>query len=184
MATGMARMSSALRVYFAWDRFVSSSMVVCSAVNCKNRPRKESGKTFHRFPAQKTAEGRTLCDKWLANLNRPGWAPTKYSVLCSDHFEEKWFDRMESKTLLRPGAVPTIFLSTDKSESIPESLPDAASSSYISEEPQLVHADALNASLGKVFPPALDPGPSDDAGAECCSALNIYSDTSLTKHYH
>jgi len=35
--------------------------------------------------------------------------PSTKSVVCSDHFEDKWFDRTGQTVRLREGAIPTLF---------------------------------------------------------------------------
>jgi hypothetical protein len=42
-------------------------------------------------------------------VRRVDFVPSKKSVVCSDHFEDKWFDRTGQTVRLREGAVPTIF---------------------------------------------------------------------------
>lgn len=41
------------------------------------------------------------------------WTPTRFSVLCSSHFEEQCIDRTGKCVKLRDDAVPTIFLTSD-----------------------------------------------------------------------
>jgi len=80
-------------------------MPACSAVNCKSRWIKDSGKSFHSFPHRDPS----LLRRWLSNLHRKDFKPLKTSSLCSDHFEESCFDRTQQKVTLREGSVPTIF---------------------------------------------------------------------------
>lgn len=47
--------------------------------------------------------------KWLANMKWEDWSPSRFSVLCIDHFEEHHIDRSGKFVKLRDGAVPTIF---------------------------------------------------------------------------
>lgn len=42
-------------------------------------------------------------------MRREGFVPSRKSVVCSDHFEDKWFDRTGQTVRLRDGAIPTIF---------------------------------------------------------------------------
>ncbi|CAH2049882.1 unnamed protein product, partial [Iphiclides podalirius] len=46
---------------------------------------------------------------WLSNIKRPDWQPTSASVLCSKHFEASLIDKSGFRTVLAPGAIPTIF---------------------------------------------------------------------------
>ncbi|XP_017274778.1 uncharacterized protein zgc:153292 isoform X2 [Kryptolebias marmoratus] len=45
------------------------------------------------------------------------WSPTRFSVLCSRHFEERFVDRTGKSVTLREDAVPTIFSSSSSSSS-------------------------------------------------------------------
>lgn len=47
--------------------------------------------------------------KWLANMKWEDWSPSRFSVLCIDHFEEQHIDRSGKFVKLRDDAVPTIF---------------------------------------------------------------------------
>ena len=58
-----------------------------------------------RFPRR----GVALRQRWIVNMRRDHWIPKPYSTLCSDHFEEKYFDRTGQITRLRADAVPTLF---------------------------------------------------------------------------
>lgn len=52
--------------------------------------------------------------KWLSNMNMKDWTPSRFSVLCSNHFEEQHIDRMGKNVKLKDDAVPTIFLPLDE----------------------------------------------------------------------
>ncbi|XP_049601259.1 uncharacterized protein [Syngnathus scovelli] len=52
--------------------------------------------------------------KWLANMKWKDWTPSRFSVLCSKHFEEQHLDRSGKCVQLREDAVPTIFLPQDE----------------------------------------------------------------------
>lgn len=47
--------------------------------------------------------------KWLANMKWEDWSPSRFSVLCIDHFEEHHIDRSGKFVKLREDAVPTVF---------------------------------------------------------------------------
>lgn len=47
--------------------------------------------------------------KWLANMKWDDWTPTRFSVLCINHFEEQYINRAGKTMTLRDDAVPTIF---------------------------------------------------------------------------
>jgi len=50
-----------------------------------------------------------LLKRWVVNIRRQDFTPSRKSVICSDHFEDHWFDRTGQTVRLRDGAVPTIF---------------------------------------------------------------------------
>ena len=91
----------------------------CVAHSCTNDQPMKDGKflSYHRFPLNSTK----LLDKWLQNVNRDGYKPTKTATLCSEHFEPdcfeedlyaKYMGRSPGKRpqfILKPDAVPTIF---------------------------------------------------------------------------
>ena len=43
---------------------------------------------------------------WLVNLRREGFKPTKFSKICSAHFEDSFIDRSGQIVHLRAGAIP------------------------------------------------------------------------------
>ena len=49
------------------------------------------------------------CQKWVRNLRRQDFKPSRYTVLCSAHFEASCFDRTGQTVRLREDAEPTIF---------------------------------------------------------------------------
>ena len=94
-------------------------MPYCVAVGCQNA---SSGKyavpglSWHTFPLL----DKPLLDKWLHNMGRKNFFPSKTSRLCGAHFAEEEFvsdlyeqlmgeKRARQKKNLKPGAVPTIF---------------------------------------------------------------------------
>ncbi|XP_013790214.1 THAP domain-containing protein 1 A-like isoform X4 [Limulus polyphemus] len=79
-------------------------MPMCVAWNCNNRPR-AGPVSFHCFPWRQPE----LLKKWIANIRRDKWYPTKASRLCSVHFEEKYFDRTGQNVRLRDNSLPTVF---------------------------------------------------------------------------
>ncbi|XP_054716841.1 THAP domain-containing protein 1-like [Uloborus diversus] len=82
-------------------------MPTCSAYNCsyKHTNRKNSGKTVHLFPFSRPE----ILKRWILNVRRKDWYPSRRSVLCSDHFEPDAFDRSGLIVRMKPDAVPTIF---------------------------------------------------------------------------
>uniref|UniRef100_A0A3P9P0R0 THAP-type domain-containing protein n=1 Tax=Poecilia reticulata TaxID=8081 RepID=A0A3P9P0R0_POERE len=58
----------------------------------------------------------TFLKKWLSNMKLKDWAPTRFSALCINHFEERHIDRTGKCVTLRDDAVPTIFSPHDKTQ--------------------------------------------------------------------
>ena len=61
----------------------------CAALNCRNgyKNETEEGTTLHKFPMQNP----DLLKKWLDNLSRANFVPSKNSRVCSKHVEEGCF---------------------------------------------------------------------------------------------
>ncbi|KAK0157029.1 hypothetical protein PV327_011449 [Microctonus hyperodae] len=66
-------------------------MPSCAAVNCSNK--REKG--FRLFVFPRNLDRRA---KWVQNMRRDNWTPTKGARLCEDEWEK-----------LKPNAVPTLF---------------------------------------------------------------------------
>ncbi|XP_042211430.1 THAP domain-containing protein 5-like isoform X2 [Homarus americanus] len=77
-------------------------MPSCAAIYCRKQASKGSGRTVHCFPVNSVVR-----QKWILVTGRENWVPGRRSVLCSDHFEEQFFDRTGQTTRLRVGAIPT-----------------------------------------------------------------------------
>ncbi len=97
----------------------------CCVVGCRSgygdKKTSTEGVTMHQFPLS----NRVLVSKWLANLARRDFTPTKTSKVCSLHFnadefkesrtDANWWRRRkhtsEKRTnrMLKPDAVPTVF---------------------------------------------------------------------------
>ena len=95
----------------------SVGMVYCAAVGCKSNSNNRAIMptcSFFRIPTEPT-----LLTKWLAQINRANFKPTKHSRLCSAHFEKSCFGRdpkkmaalgwVGAKVSLKQDAVPTMF---------------------------------------------------------------------------
>lgn len=50
-----------------------------------------------------------LLSQWVASMRRDKWQPTKYSYICSSHFEEKLMYTSTDRKQLLANAIPTIF---------------------------------------------------------------------------
>ncbi|XP_078064379.1 uncharacterized protein LOC144490507 isoform X2 [Mustelus asterias] len=79
--------------------------VSCSALDCKNRFKKGSGITFHRFPISRPY----LMAKWLTAVARENWMPSPRATLCSDHFTKDCFEERNDRRHLKFSSIPTIF---------------------------------------------------------------------------
>ncbi|CAJ1076334.1 uncharacterized protein zgc:153292 [Xyrichtys novacula] len=51
--------------------------------------------------------------QWLNNMKLEDWTPSRFSVLCINHFEEQYIDRTGKCVTLTGNAVPTLFTSSD-----------------------------------------------------------------------
>lgn len=80
------------------------------AYNCDNS--NDSDVKFFKFPLYNPRK----LKKWITNMKWKDWTPTRFSVLCINHFEEQHIDRTGKCATLREDAVPTIFLSTDNAQ--------------------------------------------------------------------
>ncbi|KAM8770357.1 THAP domain-containing protein 5 [Rhynchonycteris naso] len=80
----------------------------CAAVCCKNRRGRNNQDrklSFYPFPLH----DRERLEKWLKNMKRDSWMPSKYQFLCSDHFTPDSLDVRWGIRYLKQTAVPTIF---------------------------------------------------------------------------
>ncbi|RVE49117.1 hypothetical protein evm_006238 [Chilo suppressalis] len=59
----------------------------CCVLLCQSYSDRRSdnmdGITFHVFPSNDN-----LKQQWISKLNRPDWTPTKYTKICSCHFND------------------------------------------------------------------------------------------------
>ncbi|KAM9216928.1 THAP domain-containing protein 5 isoform 1-T1 [Dugong dugon] len=80
----------------------------CAATCCKNRRgrnNKDRKLSFYPFPLR----DKERLEKWLKNMKRDSWVPSKYQFLCSDHFTPDSLDIRWGIRYLKQTAVPTIF---------------------------------------------------------------------------
>ncbi|NXB05838.1 THAP5 protein, partial [Cnemophilus loriae] len=88
----------------------------CAATRCKNRggqSAKDQRKlSFYPFPLH----DKERLEKWLRNMKRDSWTPSKHQLLCSDHFTPDSLDVRWGIRYLKHTAVPTIFSSSDDEE--------------------------------------------------------------------
>ncbi|KAM9843878.1 uncharacterized protein ACBR49_012998 isoform 3-T3 [Aulostomus maculatus] len=74
------------------------------AYNCENT--NDSDVKYFKFPLYNQRK----LKKWLVSMKWKDWTPSRFSVLCSRHFEEKCIDRTGKTVQLREDAVPTVFV--------------------------------------------------------------------------
>ncbi|NXS20667.1 THAP5 protein, partial [Mystacornis crossleyi] len=88
----------------------------CAATHCKNRggqsARDQRKLSFYPFPLH----DKERLEKWLRNMKRGSWTPSKHQLLCSDHFTPDSLDVRWGIRYLKHTAVPTIFSSPDDEE--------------------------------------------------------------------
>ncbi|XP_008571858.1 PREDICTED: THAP domain-containing protein 5 isoform X1 [Galeopterus variegatus] len=80
----------------------------CAATCCKNRRgrnNKDRKLSFYPFPLH----DKERLEKWLKNMKRDSWVPSKYQFLCSDHFTPDSLDIRWGIRYLKQTAIPTIF---------------------------------------------------------------------------
>ncbi|KAM4615215.1 THAP domain-containing protein 5-like [Polymixia lowei] len=82
----------------------------CAVKVCRNRggtASKQENKriSFYPFPLQ----DKPRLQKWVDNMKREEWTPSRHQYLCSEHFTEDCFDIRWGIRYLKNTAVPTIF---------------------------------------------------------------------------
>ncbi|XP_077393645.1 uncharacterized protein LOC144030874 [Festucalex cinctus] len=89
----------------------------CVAAGCRNRRTPGTGLSFYRFPRDPERKQR-----WIAAVNRQGWAPNDGSRLCSTHF----ISGKQVKNPRSPDYVPSVFttVSPEMKEPSPPEVPD------------------------------------------------------------
>ncbi|XP_044037011.1 uncharacterized protein zgc:153292 isoform X2 [Siniperca chuatsi] len=80
------------------------------AYHCENSS--DSDVKFFKFPLYNPRK----LKKWLINMKWKDWTPSRFSVLCINHFEEQYIDRTGKCVKLKENAVPTIFSSPDDTQ--------------------------------------------------------------------
>ncbi|XP_031963159.1 THAP domain-containing protein 5 isoform X1 [Corvus moneduloides] len=78
-------------------------------------------------------------EKWLRNMKRDSWTPSKHQLLCSDHFTPDSLDVRWGIRYLKHTAVPTIFSSPDgeekdSSQNSPQQKEDQEGTNVVSEK--------------------------------------------------
>lgn len=85
----------------------------CAVKLCRNRGGNSSKQdkriSFYPFPLQDSAR----LQKWVNNMRRREWTPSRHQYLCSEHFTEDCFDFRWGIRYLKNTAVPTLFPSVE-----------------------------------------------------------------------
>uniref|UniRef100_A0A671YG21 THAP domain-containing protein 5 n=1 Tax=Sparus aurata TaxID=8175 RepID=A0A671YG21_SPAAU len=86
----------------------------CAVKVCRNRggtaTRHDNKRiSFYPFPLQ----DQPRLQKWVDNMKREEWTPSRHQYLCSEHFTEDCFDIRWGIRYLKTTAIPTIFPSTE-----------------------------------------------------------------------
>ncbi|XP_024144577.1 THAP domain-containing protein 5 [Oryzias melastigma] len=86
----------------------------CAVKACRNRGGTSSRQdlkriSFYPFPLQ----DKSRLQKWVGNMNRRGWTPSRHQCLCSEHFTQSCFDIRWGIRYLKQTAIPTIFPAAD-----------------------------------------------------------------------
>ncbi|KAF7237356.1 SCAN domain-containing protein 3 [Varanus komodoensis] len=87
---------------------VGTTMVKsCCAINCNNKFSLGNNISFHRFPLGK----KEVLKRWVWNIRRKNFTPTRHHVICSEHFREAdYLENVASgRRYLKPEAIPTVF---------------------------------------------------------------------------
>ncbi|XP_071357723.1 THAP domain-containing protein 5-like isoform X2 [Trachinotus anak] len=82
----------------------------CAVKACRNRGGSASRQdnkriSFYPFPLQ----DKPRLQKWVDNMKREEWTPSRHQCLCSEHFTEDCFDIRWGIRYLKNTAIPTIF---------------------------------------------------------------------------
>ncbi|XP_034528833.1 THAP domain-containing protein 5-like [Notolabrus celidotus] len=89
----------------------------CAVKFCRNRggtASKQDNKriSFYPFPLQ----DKPRLQKWVDNMKREEWTPSRHQYLCSEHFTEDCFDIRWGIRYLKNTAIPTVFPSIEDEE--------------------------------------------------------------------
>ncbi|XP_043964818.1 THAP domain-containing protein 5-like [Gambusia affinis] len=85
----------------------------CAEKLCRNRggtsSKQDKKISFYPFPLQ----DKTRLQKWVNNMRRGEWTPSRHQYLCSEHFTEDCFDIRWGIRYLKNTAFPTLFPSVE-----------------------------------------------------------------------
>ena len=120
--------------------------MVCAVVGCQTGSKWNKGPSYTLYSFDKWAKSKKLRQQWIDQLNRQDFKPTKSSVVCGKHFEEHCFlpyhdrsrGRKRQRRLLKPRAIPTLYLRPSQSCDEGESSSSAITASA-TNDPKIVH---------------------------------------------
>ncbi|XP_068572907.1 THAP domain-containing protein 5-like [Cebidichthys violaceus] len=86
----------------------------CAVKVCRNRGGAATSQdnkriSFYPFPLQ----DKSRLQRWVDNMRREDWTPSRHQYLCSEHFTEDCFDIRWGIRYLKSTAIPTMFPSTE-----------------------------------------------------------------------
>ncbi|NWU66232.1 THAP5 protein, partial [Pterocles burchelli] len=148
----------------------------CAASCCKNRggqsARDQRKLSFYPFPLH----DKERLEKWLRNMKRDSWTPSKHQLLCSDHFTPDSLDVRWGIRYLKHTAVPTIFSSPgDEEKDSSQNSPQELQSDDLEETKTNAQSKKASASLEPCTPkknPVTAENVDDQAEVVCTTALS------------
>ncbi|NXA29366.1 THAP5 protein, partial [Ibidorhyncha struthersii] len=115
-------------------------------------------------------------EKWLRNMKRDAWTPSKHQLLCSDHFTPDSLDVRWGIRYLKHNAVPTIFSSPDDEEKdSSQNTPQEIKREDLEEKNTNVGSKKASGSLEPYTPkknPVLAENADEKAEVVCSTALS------------
>ncbi|XP_009987689.1 PREDICTED: THAP domain-containing protein 5 [Tauraco erythrolophus] len=115
-------------------------------------------------------------EKWLRNMKRDAWTPSKHQLLCSDHFTPDSLDVRWGIRYLKHTAVPTIFASPDDEEKdSSQNTPQDTKREDLEEKTRNVESEKASVSLEPCTPkknPVIAENADEKAEVVCLAALS------------
>ncbi|XP_074124391.1 THAP domain-containing protein 5 [Sminthopsis crassicaudata] len=143
----------------------------CAAFSCKNRRgrnNKDRKLSFYPFPLH----DKERLEKWLRNMKRDTWVPSKYQFLCSDHFTPDSLDIRWGIRYLKQTAVPTIFsLPEDSQEK--DHVKNNPQGEKVEDEREMVKSEELSAQM--------EPKKNILSTEKCDGSTNLLYSSSLSE---
>ncbi|NXQ94965.1 THAP5 protein, partial [Sagittarius serpentarius] len=148
----------------------------CAASCCKNRggqsARDQRKLSFYPFPLH----DKERLEKWLRNMKRDAWTPSKHQLLCSDHFTPDSLDVRWGIRYLKHTAVPTIFSSpNDEAKDSSQNSPRERQREDPEETNTNVVSEKAHVSLEPCMPkknPVIAENVDEKAEVVCSTALS------------